>query len=291
MIKQTPLAITLVAASALAIPQSSSNPASEPASQVRSGSPDAEAWGILRQGLEDSDVEHRKKAIGAIGTIGDVPEAVQMVERGLQDKDRMVRQTAAATLGEVGSRDAIPYLRAALDDDPEVSFTAARALWELGDTSAREIFQQVIAGERSDRPGKLQSALRDAKHKLRPSQLALMGAKEAAGLLGPAAIGIDAVEEAVKENKKNGGAPGRAVAADVLAKDSDPYALTLLEWALGDTSSAVRVTVAKALGERGNQDTIPKLRPLLSDDRHAVRYMAAATTIKLNLKNPVAAGR
>jgi HEAT repeat protein len=281
MIKWLPLATTLAAAGTLAIPQSS----------VPSGSPDMQAWGVLKQGLEDSDVEHRKKAITAIGTIGDVPEAVQMVGKGLQDKDRIVRQTSAAALGEMGSKDAIPLLRAALDDGPEVSFTAAKSLWELGDTSSREIFQQVIIGERSDTPGKLHSALRDAKHKLRPSQLALMGANEAAGFLGPGAIGIEAVEEALKEGKKNSGGPGRAVAAGVLAKDSDPYALTLLEWALGDTSSAVRVAVAKALGERGNQDTIPKLRPLLSDDRHAVRYMAAATIIKLNLKNPVAAAR
>jgi hypothetical protein len=275
MTKWLRLATTLAAAGTLAIPQSS----------VPSGSPDVQAWGVLKQGLEESDVEHRKKAITAIGTIGDVPEAVQMVGRGLGDKDRMVRQTSAAALGEMGSKDAIPLLRAALDDGPEVSFTAAKSLWELGDTSSREIFQQVIIGERSDTPGKLHSALRDAKHKLRPSQLALMGAREAAGVLGPASIGIDAVEEAVKENKKSSGAPGRAVAAGVLAKDSDPYALTLLEWALGDTSSAVREAVAKALGERGNQDTIPKLMPLLSDDRHAVRYMAAATIIKLNLLN------
>ena len=275
MIKWLPLATTLAAAGTLAIPQSS----------VPSGSPDMQAWGVLNQGLEDSDVEHRKKAITAIGTIGDVPEAVQMVGRGLQDKDRIVRQTSAAALGEMGSKDAIPLLRAALDDGPEVSFTAAKSLWELGDTSSLQIFQQVIIGERSDMPGKLHSALRDAKHKLRPSQLALMGANEAAGFLGPGAIGIEAVEEALKEGKKNSGAPGRAVAAGVLAKDSDPYALTLLEWALGDSSPAVRVAVAKALGERGNQDTIPRLAPLLSDDRHAVRYMAAASIIKLSLPN------
>jgi HEAT repeat protein len=88
----------------------------------------------------------------------------------------------------------------------------------------------------------------------------------------------------MKESKKDSGAPGRTIAAGILAKDPDPYALTLLEWALGDNSSAVRVAVAKALGDRGNQDTIPKLAPLLKDDRHAVRYMAAAAIIKLKLK-------
>jgi HEAT repeat protein len=254
------------------------------------GSHDVTVWGILNQGLEDGDVEHRKRAITALATIGPVHEAVQMIEKGLQDKDALVRQTAAAALGESGAKEAIPYLKAALDDSPEVSFTAAKALWDLGDSSAREIFQQVIEGERKDTPGKMRGAMRDAKRRLRPTQLALMGAKEAAGLFGPASMGLDAVQEVMKEAKKDSGSPGRTVAAGILAKDSDPYALTLLEWALGDNSSTVRVAVAKALGERGNQDTIPKLTPLLADDRHAVRYMAAAAIIKLNLKQPAPAG-
>jgi HEAT repeat protein len=58
----------------------------------------------------------------------------------------------------------------------------------------------------------------------------------------------------------------------------------LLEWALHDDSSAVRGTVAQALGACGNQETILKLEPLLSDDSHGTRYMAAAAIIRLNLK-------
>ena len=127
-------------------------------------------------------------------------------------------------------------------------------------------------------------ASQEAKHKLKPSELAFMGVKEAAGLLGPAAIGVSAAEEAVKDSKKGGGVPGRVISAQVLATDRDPYALTLLEWAVADDSSAVRVAVLKGLGERGNKETIPKLMPLLTDDRHAVRYMAAASIIKLSLK-------
>jgi len=243
------------------------------------------AWRVLRTGLQDGDADHRKKALAAMGTMGAVPTAVEMAEKALRDKDTLVRQTAAATLGEMGSKDAIPYLKAALDDGPEVSFAAAKSLWDLGDESdSREIFEQVIVGERKERPGKLQEALREAKHKLKPSELAFMGVKEAAGLLGPAAIGVSAAEEAVKDSKKGGGVPGRVISAQVLATDQDPYALTLLEWAVADDSSAVRVAVLKGLGERGNKETIPKLMPLLTDDRHAVRYMAAASIIKLSLK-------
>jgi HEAT repeat protein len=238
------------------------------------------AWDTLKKGMADGDAAHRKTAIAAIGTIGPDSQAVELVVGALKDKDMGVRQIAANTLGEMGSSDAIPPLRTALDDKPEVSFTAAKALWNLGDRSGREIFQQVLEGERKDAPGKVHNAI---KQKLNPGQLALMGAEGASGaLLGPGSIAITAVREAVKDTKGDTGAPGRAEAANELAKDQDAYALTLLEWALGDPNWAVRVAVTKALGERGNQDTIPKLSALLTDAHHAVRYMAAASMIRLS---------
>jgi HEAT repeat protein len=78
------------------------------------------------------------------------------------------------------------------------------------------------------------------------------------------------------------GAPGRAAAAAYLAKDPDPYAVTLLEWALGDDNHLVRAEAAKALGERGNAESIGKLEPLLRDEHTIVRSMAAASIIRLN---------
>jgi len=257
------------------------------------GPPNVAAWDTLNKGVNDGDAEHRKKAIAAAGAIGPDKQAVELVAHGLKDKDVLVRQTAAATLGEMKSPDAIPYLKAALDDSPEVSFTAAKSLWQLGDAdNTREFFQEVLEGERKDTPSKMQSAGRAAKKKLRPGSLALMGIKEATGVMfGPASFGITAVQEAIKEGKKDSGAPGRAVAAEILGKDSDPYALTLLEWALADDSWAVRVAVSKALGERGNIGSIPKLMPLLSDDHHAVRYMAAASIVRLNLKGQTQASK
>src|SRR3984893_9929064 len=212
--------VFLAIAGMLAFPQSQSVRSQEIAPPA-SGSM---AWDTLKDGLADSDVEHRKNAVAAIGTIGATPEAVQKVERALQDKDAQVRQTAAFTLGQMGAKDAIPNLKAALDDTPEVSFTAAKALWVLGDTTGREIFQEVIEGERSTAPGKLHGVVKDAKKKLGPGQLALMGAKEATGVMfGPASLGITAVQEAVKTAKKDGGAGGRSVAAEVLIQGSKPY--------------------------------------------------------------------
>jgi len=272
---------------ALAFPQANNTVALFSQSTDQTSNPAlAAAWDVLNKGIDDGDAAHRRTAIAAIGTIGSSKEAVQMVVRGLSDKDTQVRETAARTLGEMGAHDAIRDLRSCLDDSPEVSFTAAKALWDLGDAdSSREVFEAVIAGERKDRPGKLHEALRDAKKRLSPGRLALMGVNETSGtLLGPASIVVVATEEAFKETKKDPAAAGRSIAAQVLSKDPDPYALTLLEWALGDSNWAVRVAVAKALGDRGNEGTIEKLRPLLSDGRHAVRYMAAASIVKLSQK-------
>lgn len=250
------------------------------------------AWLSLNQGLDDNDANHRKQAIEAAGTVGSVPEAVKLVARGLQDKEVLNRQAAAATLGQMASQEAIPYLKNALEDKPEVAFTAARALWNLGDTTGRTIFQEVLEGDRPDGPTKMHKMMKDAKKRLKPDQLALMGVSEVSGMLGPAGIGIEAIAEAMKEVKAaSSGIPGRAIAAEVLGKDSDPYALTLLEWSLGDNNWAVRVAVCKALGERGNEGTIAKLQPMLNDDHHAVRYMAAASIVKLSIKGPATASR
>jgi HEAT repeat protein len=256
------------------------------------GPPNGAAWETLTKGLEDGDSDHRKKTLAAAGTIGSDKKAVEFVARGLKDKDVLVRQTAATTLGEMNSKDAIPDLQAALDDSPEVAFTAAKSLWQLGDTTVDEFFQEVLEGERKNTPGKMKSASRMAKKKLKPGSLAFMGVKEATGVMfGPASFGVTAVQEAIKEGRKDSGVPGRAVAAEILGKDSDPYALTLLEWALDDDSWAVRVAVAKALGERGNIGSVPKLMPLLKDEHHGVRYMAAASIVKINLKGQTRASR
>jgi HEAT repeat protein len=237
------------------------------------------AWQVLDKGLGDSNPEKRRQAIAAAGSMGPTPEALKIVEHGLQDKDTLVRQTAAAELGEMNSSHAIPYLKKALDDCTEVSFTAAVSLWKLGGKDGRDIFQGVLEGELKNSPGMVTGAIRDAQHKLRnPSTLALMGVQEAAGaLLGPASMGIMFAKEALKD----GGSTGRVLAAKYLGEDPDPYALTLLEWALADKNWAVRAAVAKALGQRGNTDTIAKLEPLLADTHPAVSYMAAASIVRL----------
>jgi len=239
------------------------------------------AWDTLNKGLDDSDPEHRVHAVVAAGTMGPIPDAIKVIETVLKDdKATVVRQAAAVTLGDINARTAIPSLESALDDNPEVSFAAAKALQSMGNTSGRWILEEVLEGERTGGPGAVHGVMRKAKQKLHsPTQLALMGAKAATGqFLGPASMGITVGQMALKD----GGAPGRTAAVAAIANDPDPYVVTLLEWALADKSWAVRAAVVKVLGERGNQNTISKLLPLLTDDRDLVRSLAAAAIIRLS---------
>ena len=246
--------------------------------------PNVTAWDILTQGAHDKNPERRKQAIVAIGSIGLAPEAIQTVEAGLlNDEDPVVRQTAAATLGQMKSRQSIPALQKALDDPyGEVAFQAAKALWDMGDHSCRATLQEVLTGERKDTTGFVDGAMRDAKAKLHnPRALTKIGIKEASSaLLGPFSLGVNAAQEIMKDS----GATGRAFAATLLGQDCDARGHQLLEWALQeDKNAAVKAAAARGLGQCGNKDSIVKLEQFLSDGRDAVKYMAAGAIVRLSM--------
>ena len=249
-------------------------------SKLTFAAPVDRAWEVLTKAMGEG-VDHRRQALAAIAAID--PEnqrAVKLAEDALQDKEPLVREMAAYALGEMKARQAIPSLREALSDKGEVAFAAAKALSDMGDPGGRDMFVAVIAGDRSDAPGIAEKAVRDAKHKLKhPQGLLLLGAQDTAGVFfPPAAYGIVAAKETFKEK----GTSGRAVAAAYLAKDPEPYAVTLLEWALTDPNHGVRVAAARGLAKRGDAGSIPKLEPLLDDEHNSVRTMAAAAIIHIS---------
>jgi len=248
--------------------------------------PEKTAWDLLKQGMEDKNPDKRRQAVTAIGSIGLDREAISQVESGLKDPDTLVRQTAAAMLGQMKSKASIPALKSALDDSSaEVAFAAAKALWDIGDKSGRDLIEDVLTGQQRGNDGALTVAMRDAKRKMHdPKAMAVMGFKEASGaLLGPFNLGIVAAEQALKDG---GGGP-RALATTMLAQDCDAESFRLLEWAsTTDKNWAVKAAAAKALGQCGNADAIPKLEQLLSDSHEGVKFMAAASIIRLSQKQP-----
>jgi HEAT repeat protein len=240
-------------------------------------------WDTLQHFLHSDVGEHRRQALAALSTLDASDErAVKAALEALHDKSVQVRQSAALALGRMKAKQAIPDLKAALDDDDEVAFAAAKSLVDLGDAGdAREMMIDVLSGERKDAPGIMTNAMRTAKRKLRhPGGLILMGAEDAAGtMFAPAGMGIMAAQDAIALKGK--GAPGRVAAVAYLAKDPDAYAVTLLEWALGDDNHLVRLEAARGLSDRGNAGSLAKLQPLLDDSHTSVRVMAAASMLKI----------
>ena len=241
-----------------------------------------EAWSFLRKATVDSNPEHRREALSALSSIDGADQtAVQLVAHVLtMDNDSLVRQTAAGALGVMKAKQAVPALQMALDDPSgEVAYEAAESLCKMGDKSGVTVLKEVLAGNVRTSPNMVTSAVRDAKHKLRHPQIIFwMGAQDATGaFFGPAAMGMGVAKDAFSDS----GASGRAGAVTALVKDSDPYALTLIEWALSDDSWGVRLAAAKALGERGNDQSIPKLQFLMDDPHFSVDCMAAASIIHI----------
>lgn len=260
----------------------------QPATPARTSAGDPSAkpeplppWQILTAGAAAHNPVHRAEAVAALGTLRPSHRVVALMQHALADKDPSIRQLAARTLGEMRARTAIPSLKLALaDDSPEVSFAAAKSLWAMGDRTGRDVFIQILSGEKSSSPGLLKGELQATKRKFQdPGKLAIIGAKEAASsLFGPAGWGIKVMEEVMQDRS----ASARAMSAILLGSDATRDELHELQDALNDKNWIVRAAAAQALGASRHRDQIPYLRSLLQDDKPAVRFMAGASILRLS---------
>ena len=257
------------------------------ASSVGSAEANKPAWDVLSDAaLKAQNPDHRRQAVAAIASIGAEPQAVQILVQVLQtDQEAMVRQAAACALGEMKAVSAAPALKNSLNEQAdEVAFAAAKALWDMGDPAGKDTFVEILTRERKDSQGFMGSKMSEAKRTMRdPKKLAYLGAKEASGaLLGPASMGIGIVHDAMKD----GGASGRAIAADYMSKDCDARSIQLLEWSLKeDDNWLVKAAAARGLGKCGDMQAIPILREYLTSSHEPLKYQAAAAIVRLTAKD------
>ncbi len=253
----------------------------QPASQ-----PLTSAWDLLQKSLQDSNPEKRKMTAAALAGAGTNSQAIQMLYDAMtNDKDPQVRQAAAASIGEMKARVAIPKLKAAMDNDPEVSFLAARSLWLMGDHSGRDLIEEVATDHQKKTSGKVSQAKLEASRRLHdPNGLARMGAMEAAGaLLGPFSIGL----QLAKELAKDSGAQARLLAIALLLQQCDAESASAIQTAFeDDKNEVVRAAAAKALGTCGGNKALPKLADAIISEKFSVQLAAAATVIRVSSAAP-----
>jgi len=269
----------------LALPATAQQKAKTPAPQLEKialATPSLQnpAWSVLQKGMASGKASERADAIAALSSIGPNPRSVAMIVAALDDRSAAVREKAVAALDNLQVHSAIPRLRAALrDPSPPVSFTAAKALWDMGDPSGRDILIAVLQGRRRGTPAAWQSQLQQTGAELHsPLTLGLLGAQEAAGVFfGPAAIGVAMLGQMLRDH----GAPDRAFCAEMLGLDPSPEATTALLKAARDKNWMVRASAAEGLGNVNRPNNGAVLRTLLRDSKAPVRYMAAASVIRL----------
>jgi HEAT repeat protein len=244
--------------------------------------PTERAWRILTEGVNAKKFSDRIIALKAMADLGPNPKGVRLLEALLKDRDPDLRAQAATTLGAMKSRVALPALRVALNDEaPQVSFAAAKSLWQLGDNAGRRVLLNVLQGDKGTKDGFVASHKREAQHELEDKKsLVVMGAEKSAGqfLPGPLGMGVGLA----KQQFLGGTDLARADCADLLSRRPDKATMLALRAALMDRDWSVRTAAAVALGKLARPGTQQWLEYALDDGKAAVRDAAAVGILRMS---------
>ncbi|HET9402889.1 MAG TPA: HEAT repeat domain-containing protein [Candidatus Acidoferrales bacterium] len=238
-----------------------------------------QAWSKLKDSAQDKDVKHRANALKAMGILRPSPDAVKLVEDGLDDKSPVVREAAARSLGEMHSTASIPKLQAAVDDkDFGVSLAATAALVEMKNDAGYDADFELLTGARKSGEPLTQQASRTLHDR---DKLVMLSIEQGMGFAPFGGFAVAAFEAL----KKNSTAPVRAAAALALAHDPDERSAKALVIATGDKDWIVRVAAIRAIGMRDDAALVRELKAPLEDNHDAVQYAAAASIIRLSPAN------
>jgi HEAT repeat protein len=242
---------------------------------------EAQCSEILQHALESRNPETRKLAVAALSLAPGNGPLFETLRQMLQDKDVDVRQAVVASLAEVKSTSSTAALRKALDDDvAEVSFAAAKALFNLHEPAGKEALLAVLAKESKTTSGFLTIQKRTALRMMHtPRTTFLFAVHEGIGFVPLPGFGEGVAS--MQAILTDSGVSGRATAALLLGKDRDPGTVEALKDALFDKDTSLRAAAVHSLSLRNDPSMLTVIAPLLSDDKEAVRLRAAAGYLRL----------
>jgi HEAT repeat protein len=235
---------------------------------------------ILRQALAASNPETRRQAVLALSIVG--ARFVSVLQYMLQDDDVQVRLATVESLADVRTKRATAALRMALDDEvPEVTFAAAKALWDQDDAVGKEQLLSVLQGESKSASSVLSKQKRETLRLMRvPQAILQIAIRQGIGFVPVPYLGLGlASMHAILEDPE---VSGRAAAALLLGNATDQATLDALKDALGDKAWSVRAAAVHSLALQKDPRLKHDLAPLLEDENQAVRFRAAAGYLRLS---------
>jgi HEAT repeat protein len=237
---------------------------------------------LLRQALENKNPDTRKQAVVALSLAAtNEPDSLRLVAM-LQDKDVQVREAAVASLAEVKTESAREALRLALKDDvPEVSFSAAKALWAMHDPAGEQALLAVLGRQTKTSSNYISQQKRDALRMMHtPRVLFLFAVRQGMGFVPLPGFGqgVSSMTALLTDPSVS----GRATAALLLGKDKSAATLDALKDALLDQDWSVRAAAVHSLALRDDPSLKPELESSLNDNKEPVRLRAAAGVLRLS---------
>jgi HEAT repeat protein len=237
---------------------------------------------LLRRGLEDKNPETRKQAVVALSLASQRGALFARLEEMLQDKDVEVRRAVVVSLAELKNKSTTAALHKALEDEvPEVSFTAAKALWARNDPAGKQALLAVLAGGSKTSSSFFSRQKREALRMMHtPGTTFLFVVRQGARLAPVPGLGegIASMQSILTSSE----VPGRASAAFLLGNDKGAAVLDALIDALSDKDWSIRAAAVHSLSLRDDPSLKKELEPLLQDDKEAVRMRAAAGYLRLS---------
>ncbi len=243
--------------------------------------------GSLIVALQDKEEIVRASAANALGQLKS-DTAIQPLIAALQDKEASVRGCAADALGQLKNDTAIqPLIAAFQDKESYVRWSAAKALGQLKSDTA---IQPLIAALQ-DKEASVRTSAADALGQLKsdaaiqPLIAALQDKEEiirwsAAKVLGQ--LKGDAAIQPLLSALQDKEAFARECAADALGQLKSDIAIQPLIAALQDKEASVRTSAANALGQLKSDAAIQPLLSALQSKEAYIHWGAAEALVSIS---------
>ncbi len=237
---------------------------------------------MLHNALVDKNPNVRKEAVIALSLTASREPFLLQLDSMLADKDVQVRIAAVSSLLDLRSKRTLTSLRKALNDDvPEVSFAAAKALFELHDPAGTRALLLILSGESKSSSGFIADRVRNTMRMMHtPKTLFMFALRQGVGFAPVPGLGEGVAS--MQGLLSDSGVSGRATAALLLGRHKDEGTLRALRKALWDRDWSVRAAAIHSLALWNDVALMPDIALLLDDREEAVRLRAAAGYLRLD---------